>query len=151
MGGERNADGTIAPLPDGTLNLQIDQYEAGKPLLVDFQLRPFNPQQLWYAFNVLDWPTDDRAGQIQRVFTSTLGASDKDANGELKLLPMLEIQIPYVEGHYGDLPVKDGAPVLRPPLPFTTDNIYSDTLQLNAWLESWLDKAELALLGISVR
>ncbi len=74
MGGERNAEGTIAPLPDGILNFQLDQYEAGKPLLVDFQLRPYNPQQLWYAFNVLDWPTDDRAGQIQRVLTTTLGA-----------------------------------------------------------------------------
>ena len=37
---------------------------SGKPTFVEFQLRPQDDKQLWYAFNTLDWPQDN-AGQMR--------------------------------------------------------------------------------------
>jgi hypothetical protein len=65
-------------------------------------LRPQNEKQLWYAFNVLDWPQDSQ-GQVRDVdgktyadvATSTGRTPDaSEANGDMKLLPMLEIRMP---------------------------------------------------------
>ncbi|MCP4529061.1 MAG: hypothetical protein GY833_24590 [Aestuariibacter sp.] len=64
---------------------------------------------------------------------STSANSD---NGDIRLIPMLEIEIPYKDGHYGNLPVKEGAPITR------TDEIT---------LGQWLDTAKLVPYGISVR
>jgi len=97
----------LQPRPDG---------EGGYfPTLVDFQLRPENPEHLSYAMNVLDWPSGDEKGQIQRfrgndstfadAMTPEEGADDpRAANGDLRLIPMLEIEM--------------SGPNL--PLPFTT-------------------------------
>ena len=78
---------------------------------VEFQIRPENPDHLWYAFNVLDWPSEE-LGQMQErdeqgvTFYDlcanglTAGQSpadnctQRDDNGDVKLIPMLEIQIP---------------------------------------------------------
>jgi hypothetical protein len=78
--------------------LQIDNLEAGKPTYVEFQLRPTNPDHLWYAMNVLDWPIDNQA-QMQDADNKTF--YDVDPNtalspndyGDMKLIPMLEIRI----------------------------------------------------------
>ena len=86
--------------------LGIENYKEGSPLYVDFQVRPTNTDHLGYAFNVLDWPDGDRTGQVQRDETSARktffdvclqnGRSDctmsPDANGDIKLVPMLEIE-----------------------------------------------------------
>ena len=79
-------------------SLIVDNLTPGKPTYVEFQLRPTNPDHLWYAYNVLDWPDGDRQGQIQdddgATFADVLdNDSPSDANGDLKLLPMLEIRI----------------------------------------------------------
>jgi hypothetical protein len=105
------------------------------PVLVDFQLRPTNPDHLWYSLNVLDWPTDDRSGQIQRVFTDTFGDTGELTDGDMRLVPMLEIEIPYVDGGYGNLPTLTPTPVITPAAP----------------LEDWLDQPQLGNFGISVR
>ena len=101
---------------DAPFSLIVDNLTPDKPTYVEFQLRPTNPDHLWYAFNVLDWPDGDRQGQIQDddgdTFADVLdNASPSDENGDLKLLPMLEIRItgPYdnlpptstLENHYG--------------------------------------------------
>ncbi len=39
---------------------------ANVPVIVDFQLRPSDTTHLAYAFNVLDWPHDDKA-QIEDI------------------------------------------------------------------------------------
>jgi len=58
--------------------------QTAVPTFVDFQLRPTDENQLWFAFNLLDWPTEDK-GQIR----------DLDNRPEdMRLVPMLEIQIP---------------------------------------------------------
>ncbi len=80
------------------LLLQINNLEAGKPTYVEFQLRPTNPDHLWYAMNVLDWPLDHQA-QMQDADGKTFHDVDPNtalspnANGDLKLVPMLEIRI----------------------------------------------------------
>ena len=86
----------LQPRPDG---------EGGYfPTLVDFQLRPENPEHLTYAMNVLDWPSGDEKGQIQRfrsndsTFADAMtpeegGADPRAANGDLRLIPMLEIEM----------------------------------------------------------
>src|SRR5690606_5088223 len=59
-------------------------------------------KQLWFAYNVLDWPQDD-AGQVRDVDGKTYAdvasasgraAGANESNGDMKLLPMLEIRIP---------------------------------------------------------
>jgi len=128
------------------LLFQVDDLEADRPVFVDFQLRPENEDHLWYALNVLDWPSGDEHGQIQRKAgndsTFADGADSDQAsvpnadNGDMRLIPMLEIEIPFKEGHYGNLPVKSGAPVTR------TDEIT---------VGQWLDTGKLTPYGISVR
>ena len=74
------------------------------PVFVDLQLRPVVTDHLTFALNVLDWPSGDEQGQIQRrqdnssTFATYMSAEDleKDSrpqNGDLRLVPMLEIEV----------------------------------------------------------
>ncbi|MEI2688380.1 MAG: hypothetical protein V9H69_01165 [Anaerolineae bacterium] len=97
------------------LALTISGLAANAPTYVEFQLRPTDPDHLWYAFNVLDWPNGDVRGQVQRaergpndpqtffdVCAQSAVANGQDPNlvcsmtpddnGDIKLIPMLEIQ-----------------------------------------------------------
>jgi hypothetical protein len=91
-------------------SLIVNNLEAGKPTYVEFQLRPTNPDHLWYAFNVLDWPQDDKRGQVQDADGATFYGLDPTTarspndNGDLKLVPMLEMRI---TGDYTNLPSQD--------------------------------------------
>ena len=73
-------------------------------MLVDFQLRPTNPKHLTYALNVLDWPSGDENGQVQRrtgndsTFADSMTPAQVEAdpraqNGDMRLIPMLEIEL----------------------------------------------------------
>jgi hypothetical protein len=82
--------------------LAVTGLQANQPTYVEFQIRPADPNHLWYAFNVLDWPQGDEAGQMQdtdgQTFADVAAAAKEsytntDANGDLKLIPMLEIRI----------------------------------------------------------
>lgn len=84
------------------LQLTLNNLTADKPTFVEFQLRPQDEKQLWYAFNVLDWPQDDQ-GQVRDVdgityanYASSQGrvADANEINGDLKVVPMLEIRVP---------------------------------------------------------
>ena len=83
-------------------NFTMRNATGGKSVMVDLQLRPKDPKQLWYAFNVFDWPRDSK-GQVQDVDGKTYAdvaaaegrtADINDANGDLKLVPMVEIRYP---------------------------------------------------------
>jgi len=91
---------------EAPFSLQVDNLEPGLPTYVEFQLRPSNPKHLWYAFNVFNWPEDNQ-GQIQDTDDATFydvcmqvsdnpdmdcDSASPNANGDLKLIPMLEIR-----------------------------------------------------------
>ena len=120
-----------------TLQFGLTHVAVDKPILVEFQLRPANPDHLWYSLNVLDWPTDDREGQIQRVNNATFGDSGKSANGDMRLIPMLEIEIPYnAATPAGNLPIKPE---------------FTGTVGPTTAVADWLDAAKTDPFGISVR
>jgi hypothetical protein len=82
------------------LQLSIKNLTPDKPTFVEFQIRPQEPKNLWFAHNVLDWPQDSE-GQVRDVdnksYADVAGASlteGAEANGDMKLVPMLEIRIP---------------------------------------------------------
>ncbi|RME48828.1 MAG: hypothetical protein D6796_05755, partial [Caldilineae bacterium] len=140
MGGGRS-NGQITGFTDQTFEFQVDNLTAGKPAYVDFQFRPTNPDHLWYSLSVLDWPNNDREGQIRRVHDTTFadtyqGSGPQDANGDMRLIPLLEIKIPFQETGYGGLPSLPNAPTrIAPTTPIT----------------AWLDTAAAARYQITVR
>ncbi|MCP4538326.1 MAG: tandem-95 repeat protein [Chloroflexi bacterium] len=107
--GKRDDIASLSPFDgDHPFALQVDGLTADEPVLVDFQLRPVTATHLSYALNVLDWPGDDSEGQIQRVKNTTFATSDnpqvrdeydpRAANGDMRLIPMLEIEMPVKVG-----------------------------------------------------
>jgi subtilisin-like proprotein convertase family protein len=84
---------------DQPFQLVLDSLTEGQPTFVEFQLRPTNPDHLWYALNVLDWPAGDDQGQLQdkdgATFYDVDDTTDRSPNdnGDVKLVPMLEIKI----------------------------------------------------------
>ncbi len=73
-----------------TFKLDLNNVTANEPIYVDFQLRPTNPDHLWYSLSKLDWPENDSQGQIQSVFTTTFKSGEP---GDMRLVPMLEIEM----------------------------------------------------------
>ncbi len=98
-----NAGNLVAFNQANPLNLTISGLQANRYTYVSVQLRPTNPDHLWYAFNVMNWPKDEK-GNMQDWDNKTLfdycvatGGSNcnmtPDANGDIKLVPMLEVQL----------------------------------------------------------
>ncbi len=86
------------------LNAQTGASGAYYPVLVDLQLRPVITDHLTYALNVLDWPSGDEDGQVQRrrgnnsKFADYMSAQDaandpRTKNGDTRLIPMLEVEL----------------------------------------------------------
>ncbi|WP_299645309.1 LamG-like jellyroll fold domain-containing protein [uncultured Chloroflexus sp.] len=69
---------------DRALWLKFDNLSVDRLVAVDFQVRPQNVRQLWYAQSRFDWPNDS-AGQVQDRNNTT---------DDIQLLPLLEISIP---------------------------------------------------------
>ena len=90
--------------PGDPLALRVQNLAEGVPAFVDFQIRPVNEKHLWYAYNVLDWPANDFTGHVRDVDGGTFASAmaqdgnkvpgPSDANGDIKLVPMLEIRMP---------------------------------------------------------
>lgn len=82
---------------DAPFTLAAGGLTPGKTTYVEFQFRPANSDQLRYAYNVLDWPYDTE-GQIKDLDNATFYSVDTSLpaypndNGDMKLIPMLEIQ-----------------------------------------------------------
>ncbi len=98
-------------------NLMIEGLTPHHPTYVEFQMRPVITDHLWYALNVLDWPQGDLAGQIQDVDGKTFydvcieqGGTNctmtPDDNGDMRLVPMLEITFDGEES-LANLPPQD--------------------------------------------
>jgi hypothetical protein len=128
------------------LELTVSSLTPNQPVFVDVQLRPTSTTHLNYISTILDWPSGDTSGQIQRRLNTTfantanaeLQSDDANAaNGDIRLVPMLEITIPYQAGHYGNLPVKAA---------------YQNTPRsIGVAVDSWLDSDKLDPYGITVR
>ncbi|MFO7537491.1 MAG: hypothetical protein R6X32_05470 [Chloroflexota bacterium] len=79
-------------------SFKVDGINRGQYTYVEFQLRPTNPDQLWYAFNVFNWPYDDK-GNIQNVTGKTFADLPTFDNvapynyGNIQIIPMLEIEL----------------------------------------------------------
>ncbi len=86
--------------------LNVANLNVNKSVFVDFQIRPTNPNHIGFGQSVLDWPTGDTEGQIQRRLTTTFADVNPlpanvavptiypESNGDMRLIPMLEIEIP---------------------------------------------------------
>ncbi len=126
------------------LELSVSNLALDKPVFIDFQFRPQTATNLNLYHHVLDWPSQDADGQIQRLRETTWANTDNlnlrsnaanADNGDIRLVPMLEITMPYAAGHYANLPVQDGAPATR---------VLGDPVA------DWLDDERLAPTGIEV-
>lgn len=83
--------------------------------------------------NVLDWPTGDYEGQIRHVHDTKLGTTGAAANGDMQLLPMLEVILSGDEAiHLPTIPGK--APIVGD----------------NSRLAEWLDMAVLERYQMAV-
>ncbi len=84
--------------------LQVDGLTPNEPLFVDIQLAPTSPNQVSYSRNVLDWPSGDQVGQVQRTNDNTFATGREadtvaasDANGDMRLVPLVEVKIPAAD------------------------------------------------------
>jgi hypothetical protein len=137
---------TTAYGDDNPLELAISDLTPNKPVFVDLQLRPVNDKQLDYIGSVLDWPSGDTEGQIQRHLSTTFASTDNTeiqsdddnaANGDIRIIPMLEITMPYSSGHYANLPVKSA--------------YQGVTRSTSMAVGDWLDSDKLDPYAITVR
>ena len=98
-----NAGNLITFSETNPLTLTLDGLQTNRYTYVNLQVRPTNPKQLWYAFNVLNWPHDEK-GNVQDWDNKTLyeycvkTSAGKchlspDDNGDIKLVPMLEVAV----------------------------------------------------------
>jgi uncharacterized repeat protein (TIGR01451 family) len=85
------------------LEFSVNNFNTGKYLYVEYQLRPTNPDHLWYALTTRDWPRDEE-GQMQdrdsKAFldVNPNSSAPQDAYGDVRLVPMLEVAIPGAAG-----------------------------------------------------
>ncbi|HSH03358.1 MAG TPA: LamG-like jellyroll fold domain-containing protein [Anaerolineae bacterium] len=93
-----------------SFNLTVTDYDTDELLLLDLRIRPENPDHLWLAGNVYDWPANDDNGQVTRVLTNTFADYSYNmtnaSNGDLMVIPQIEITIPYdASNPSGGLPI----------------------------------------------
>ncbi len=104
VGSKANNGTTITFSETNPLQLSIDGLNPGSYTFVDLQLRPTNPDRLWYAFNVFNWPKDEKGnaqdwdGATFFDYCKSTGGTNcqmsPEANGDLKFVPMLEVTLP---------------------------------------------------------
>ncbi len=101
---------------DDPFSLSIDGLESDQLVKVEFQIAPTNADHLRYTQNILDWPFNDRQGQLQDAdgksfydVDNTVTPNPND-NGDVRLVPMLEIEIP---GSIQSLPQPGSADPVR--------------------------------------
>ena len=166
----------IPSLTDASpFQLTISNMTAGLPTIVDLQLRPQNPNNLWFAGNVLDWPQDNQ-GQVQDIdgytyadyaVANNLTVGENDSFGDLKLMLMLEMRIPTNSANlpseeilqayqvlYNDLNAASTERTLYLPLTIVSDQKTGQRLAFAARMryergtaqETWLNPHELRLV-----
>lgn len=131
---------------DTPLQIGVSDLQLNTPVFVDLQLRPTDARQLSYISSMLDWPSGDEKGQIQRRLDTTfattsnsslLGSDAAAAYGDIRIVPMLEVSMPAGSGHYANLPVTSAYQGVARPAGVAAD--------------TWIDSAALDAYGITVR
>ncbi len=129
------------------LDLSVTNYVSEKPILIDIQLRPTEPDHLWLTNNVFDWADNDEQGQIQRVFDTTLidfsNSEDPDptlANGDMMATPMLEVVVPAPSTNSNP---SGGLPIM--------DSVADDYDFAAVSIDQWLDREALRVHGIEAK
>ena len=129
---------------DNQFEFEIENLEVGQPVYVDLQMRPTDPNNISFVGSVLDWPTGDKDGQITRYLDTTWADTanldlrldtDNAANGDVRITPMLEMVIPSIDGHYGNLPV---------------NSTYTGSDRPQGAVTQWLDTDLLDAYGVKV-
>ncbi len=129
-----------------------------KPVTLELQIRPTDAKLLYANNAILDWPSNDKNGRIQRTTDTTFATTTStdivtptgsinplandtaSQNGDIKVTALLEIRIDISNvsnGDYGNLPV----------LPCKSTNTCAADQSLRP---SWIDTTKLAPYGISV-
>ncbi len=109
------------------LNLIINNLTPDELTYVELQIRPTNPDHLWYAFNVLDWPSGDKQASMQDVDGLTFADIDSaltpnpHENGDLKLIPILEVTLPQGNNNLPDNTILEQYNIDPSDLPDNTD------------------------------
>ncbi|MBI2863695.1 MAG: thrombospondin type 3 repeat-containing protein [Chloroflexi bacterium] len=138
------ATAVITGLVGSAFSLSLQNFTPRKPIIIQLQYRPMETKHLWYTLNVLDWPSGE-GGQVTRKLNTRFGdianrqgktPGARDFNGDTRLVPMLEMEIPFDAASYSALPVKPG---------------YSGTISATTPLEAWLDETKLLEYGIAVK
>jgi len=122
-------------IKDNTFDLTVSHYTVAKPLFADFQIRPDDPKHLSYMVHVLDWPDNDKKGQIQTGSGLKFGTSGAQANGDLRLYPLMEVIIPAENYTYPTLPKLPNHPTITASTPIT----------------AWLDMSNFDAFNIVIR
>ena len=116
----------IALNAQSEIDFRVDGFNSNETMIVDFQIRPDNPDHLWRANQTFNWPENDRQGQITMI------------NGEIQATPLLEIRIPAPSSNsnnkIGSLPSTKALGAIG-----NTDTI-----------DTWLDTDVLELHGVNV-
>ncbi|MEM7115136.1 MAG: LamG-like jellyroll fold domain-containing protein, partial [Chloroflexota bacterium] len=130
---------------ENPFSLTVNNLKVNEPVFVNVQMRPTEPENITYFGQVIDWPSNDDKGQVQRVFdtnwtntsdTSNRSTADNASFGDVRVIPMLEISMPWQSGHYANLPVKSGEPSSR---------------SQGTSVDDWLDDTKLTPYSISVK
>lgn len=91
---------------EAPLRVSLRNLDSAALALLDLQLRPADPDQLWFSQSLLDWPLD-RRGQYQdydgATFADVAIAEGRTPDpsehfGDIKLVPMLEIRTTSGDG-----------------------------------------------------
>ncbi|MEM7034973.1 MAG: hypothetical protein AAF629_35865, partial [Chloroflexota bacterium] len=126
--GSPNYRGDLSTALQDEIDVELSGYEAGQTLLVEFQLRPEDAEQLWQTGNYMNWPSNDPTGHIARMRSNSLPGSNGE--GDLRIAPLLEITIPAPSDNGNNLV---GSLPITPGLTFAE---VSATDPLTAWLDT---------------
>jgi uncharacterized repeat protein (TIGR01451 family) len=127
------------------LELKLNNLQTNQPSILTLQFRP-TAGNITHQALVLDWPSNDDAGHIQRQLDTTFATTTDPnslstdilaGNGDVRLTPLLEITMPYTTGHYANLPV---------------NSTYAGSNRtVGVGVDEWLDADALDLYGVDLQ
>lgn len=140
-----NTYGEANPYPIKLANVSTNTLT---PITVDMQIRPSDANLLNAPGAVLDWPSGDTKGQIQRTYdttfaTGTTKSGDSNAaNGDIQVSANIELRIPVTATDCGNLPIKSGLYCGMYSTPTNIAWLDTELLQNNGIIASWGTKPD---------